>query len=91
MKKVMSEVNLQEIGVEVNNTRRTKAGAILLEIKDKVGADLLAERLKRAIGDQACIKPLMFDLSGDGHLTSRQVVSGRPSDFHRWKTDLVGL
>jgi len=55
MKKVMSEVNLQEIGVEVNNTRRTKAGGILLEIKDKAGADLLAERLKSAIDDQACI------------------------------------
>ncbi|CAI6369044.1 unnamed protein product [Macrosiphum euphorbiae] len=55
MKKVMSEVNLQEIGVEVSNTRRTKAGGILLEIKGKAGADLLAERLKNTIGDQACI------------------------------------
>jgi len=53
MKKVMAEVNLQEIGVEVSRTRRTKAGAILLEVKSKTGADLLAERLRGAIGDQA--------------------------------------
>jgi len=53
MKKVLSEVDLIEIGVEVTGTRRTKAGAILLEIKDKEGADRLAGKLRATIGEYA--------------------------------------
>jgi len=55
MKKVMADVNLQDIGVEVQRTRRTKYGAILLEVNGKSEADTLAARIKAAIGDQATV------------------------------------
>jgi len=53
MNKVMTEVSPQDIGVEVKRTRRTRAGAILLEVGDKEAADLLAGHLRGAIGDRA--------------------------------------
>jgi len=53
MKKVLAEVDFQEMGVEVCRTRRTKTGSILLEVKGKSGADALASRLRVTIGDQA--------------------------------------
>jgi len=53
MKKVLEEIHLQEMGVEVCRTRRTKTGSILLEVKGKSGADALASRLTVTIGDQA--------------------------------------
>jgi hypothetical protein len=37
MKQVMQEVDLKEIGVEVSGSRRTKSGAILLDLKEKGG------------------------------------------------------
>lgn len=55
MKKVMADVNLDEIGVKVERTRRTMSGAILLEVQDKDKADLLAERLSTSIGDMASV------------------------------------
>jgi len=53
MKKVLDEVDLQKMGVEVCRARRTKTGSILLEVKKKSGADALASRLAAIIGDQA--------------------------------------
>jgi len=53
MKKVLDEIDLQEMGVEVCRTKRTKTGSILLEVKGKSGADALASRLSGTIGDQA--------------------------------------
>jgi len=53
MKKVLDEIDLQEMGVKVCRTRRTKTGSILLEVKGKSGADALASRLTATIGDQA--------------------------------------
>jgi len=55
MKKVMADVNLGDMDVDVLRTRRTKTGAILVEVQDKNKADLLAERLKAAVGDQASV------------------------------------
>lgn len=53
MRKVLAEVDLKETGVEVTRTRRTKTGAILLEVKGKEGADLLASKLRGTIGEWA--------------------------------------
>lgn len=53
MKKVMADVNLQEICVDVQRTRRTKNGAILLEVKGVNEADVVAARIKDAIRHQA--------------------------------------
>jgi len=53
MKRVMEGVNLKEIDVEIINTRRTKTGAILLEVKEKEAADLLAGRIRDTIGESA--------------------------------------
>jgi len=55
MKKIMAVVNLQELGINVSGTRRTKTGAILLEVGKEAEADILAEHIKTAIGDQASV------------------------------------
>jgi len=58
MRKVLAKINLKETGVEVTKTRRTQSGAILLEVNDKEGADILAIKLKRAIGECASVARL---------------------------------
>lgn len=55
MKKGLSDMNLQEIGVDVRCTLRTKFGAILLEVKDREEAEPLAELLISVIGDRAYV------------------------------------
>lgn len=53
MKRVMAEVNLNELEVDVIGSRRTKAGAILLEVKSKDEADRLADKLRQTIQENA--------------------------------------
>jgi len=55
MKRVMQEVDLKEIGVEVSGSRRTKSGAILLEVKEKEAADRLANCIIASLGGKATI------------------------------------
>jgi len=55
MKRVVQEVDLKEIGVEVSGSRRTKSGAILLEVREKEAADRLADCIRASLGGKATI------------------------------------
>lgn len=55
MKRVTTKINLQDIGVKVNKVRRTKTGAILIEVVGKEEATKLADSLQSAIGEIARI------------------------------------
>jgi len=53
MSKVTSSVNLQELGINISNTRRTKTGSILLEVEGKKEAEKLTHHLQQVIGTTA--------------------------------------
>lgn len=56
MNRVTTAVNLQELGVEVSGARKTKSGAILLEVKGGAEkADVLARDLRDKLGEEARI------------------------------------
>jgi len=55
MRKVVFNVKLTEIGVEIGVVRRTRAGGILLQVKSKEEADILSELLQSAVGEIAKI------------------------------------
>ncbi|XP_025407555.1 uncharacterized protein LOC112681519 [Sipha flava] len=56
MSRVTTAVNLQELGVEVIGARKTKSGAILLEVKGGAEkADALARDLREKLGEEARI------------------------------------
>lgn len=48
LNKAKAAVNLEDLQITVVNTRRTKAGSILLEVKRKKKANLLAQKLQEA-------------------------------------------
>ncbi|CAI6376222.1 unnamed protein product [Macrosiphum euphorbiae] len=55
MKRVTQEVNLRELGVEVITTRKTKSGAVLLEVGNSEEAGKLADRMRQVIGEDATV------------------------------------
>jgi len=55
MKRVTQEVNLRELGVEVIKTRKTKSGAVLLEVGNSEEAEKLADRMRQVIGVDATV------------------------------------
>jgi len=55
MKRVTQEVNLSELGVEVIKTRKTKSGAVLLEVGNSEDAEKLVDRMRQVIGADAKI------------------------------------
>jgi len=55
MKRVTQEVNLGELGVEVIKTRKTKSGAVLLEVGNSEEAEKLADRMRQVIGVDATV------------------------------------
>jgi len=54
MKRVLTDVNLQELDVQAT-ARRTKSGAILLEVYGSEKADRLAGKLRQVLGTTASI------------------------------------
>lgn len=55
MKRVTTSMNTGEMGVNIGNARRTKSGAILLEVKDQEESEKLENHLNREVGNRARI------------------------------------
>lgn len=53
MRRVMAEVDLKELGINIEKTRRTASGGILLEVMDKEKAAALTTKLRSVVGDDA--------------------------------------
>jgi len=53
MRLVTSCIDPQELGIQIGKVRRTKAGAILMEVNGKEAADKLASHLRETIGQRA--------------------------------------
>lgn len=56
MKKVASVIDLKALNIQVNTTRRTRAGGVLLEVEGLDKATLLAEKVRTVVGDQARVR-----------------------------------
>jgi len=56
MKKVTAQAKSTAIGAVILNTRKTKAGGILLEVDAPESACTLAEKLKEIVGDAARVR-----------------------------------
>lgn len=56
VRQITTEVDLTALGVTVKDTRRTKFGAILLEVDSVDEAEKLADTLRSVVGKSACIE-----------------------------------
>lgn len=56
MRRVSQTIDLSALGVNVINTRRTRAGGILIEVEGQEKATLLAERVRVMVGDGARVR-----------------------------------
>lgn len=71
----------------MSGTKRTRAGAIMLKVKGKDKADLLAEDLRKVVGEVAHVKrplgqfPSCFWASGYRRIDGKR--GGRSGGFHK--------